>query len=139
MCLFLHSSLTDHGHGDELHHRARLDRRRLQAGHMKYAILMTQQQYPETSQCQVGSDIVSTLEEFTPLFYNAFALRFSGIYFTILNLPNAIEKTLVAFITQIIFTYYMYIVPCDQLCILIIQLMYASFLGVAMFLCLMAI
>ena len=71
---------SSEGEVDQLHHRARLDRRRLETGHLKYAMLMTQSRYPGIAPCPIpmAADITYTLQKFTPPFYDAFTRRYSG-------------------------------------------------------------
>lgn len=66
----------------ELQHRLRLDRRRFEAAHLKYAILTTQSRYPEIAAGSIAmnTDISSTLEVITPTFYDAFTQRYAGTY-----------------------------------------------------------
>ena len=65
---------------DQLHYRIRLDRRRFEEAHLKYAMLMVQARYPTmaTGPLPIATDISDTLEKFTPAFYEAFTHRYSG-------------------------------------------------------------
>ena len=66
--------------GDNLHQRIRLDCRRFENAHLKYAVLSIHNHYPGIASglIPVHTDIASTLESFTPLFYEAFSQRYSG-------------------------------------------------------------
>ena len=64
--------------------RIRLDRRRFESAHLKYAMLKLQKQYPTLSALQipVTADIKDTMLNFTPKFYQAFCAHYSGRYAT---------------------------------------------------------
>lgn len=66
---------------DSLHDRIRLDRRRLENAHLKYAVLTTQSRYPSTAVglIPMHTDISSTLADFTVRFYKAFSQRYPGL------------------------------------------------------------
>ena len=72
-----HNSTQD---GSSLHHRIRLDRRRFESAHLKYAVLATQNRYPHITAdlIPMHTDIASTLENFAPLFYTALTQTYSG-------------------------------------------------------------
>ena len=65
---------------DSLHGRIRLDRRRLEAAHLKYAVLTVQNHYPSLAvhPIPMSTDVSSMLQMFTPAFYDAFTQMFSG-------------------------------------------------------------
>jgi hypothetical protein len=60
--------------------RIRLDRRRFESGHLKYAMLMTVGRYQQISGVPItmSSDVTDMLEKFTPKFYDAFTTKYSG-------------------------------------------------------------
>ena len=76
--MYSHCSYVVH----ELQHRLRLDRRRFEAAHLKYAILTTQSRYPQIAAGSItmNTDISATLEVITPNFYHAFTNRYAGTY-----------------------------------------------------------
>lgn len=61
--------------------RERLDRRRLEAAHFKYAILNVTTWYPSDLSSEVifSPDLQPTLLEFTPLYQQAFHKKYSGM------------------------------------------------------------
>ena len=67
---------------EKLHHCIRLDRRRFESAHLKYAVLMTQNRYPTigVGPIPMYTDIyiTTTLEKYTPHFFEAFCQRYSG-------------------------------------------------------------
>lgn len=57
----------------------RLDRRRLEAAHFKYAVLKVMKRYPDTFQQQkISVTLADTLKKVTQDFYTAFTTRYSG-------------------------------------------------------------
>ena len=67
---------------EQLYFRIRLDRRRFEAAHLKYALLMTQKRYatiPATG-IPMQTELSETLQTFTPLYYEAFTQKYSGMY-----------------------------------------------------------
>lgn len=68
--------------GEQLHYRIRLDRRRFESAHLKYAMLMIQNRYPgsATSPVAMTAYVMHTLQKFTPAFYDAFCEKYSGTY-----------------------------------------------------------
>ena len=62
--------------------RSKLDRRRLEAAHFKYAVLSVASWYPGDIDTAVSfsPDLHSTLLEFTPRFQQAFHKKYSGTY-----------------------------------------------------------
>lgn len=60
--------------------RVRLDRRRLEAAHFKYAVLHVASWYPGDIEREVmfSPDLHQTLLEFTPGFQQAFHKKYSG-------------------------------------------------------------
>ena len=60
---------------DDLCSRVRLDHRRLEAAHQKYAVLNIAAQFPELHDGHsfLSPNISDTLQVFTPKFYDAFA------------------------------------------------------------------
>ena len=62
--------------------RQKMDRRRLEAAHLKYALLQTVAEYPNIfsdSDMVVSTDIQDTLQQLTSKYYSAFQSRYSGI------------------------------------------------------------
>lgn len=56
-----------------------LDRRRLEAAHLKYAALKVMKRYPEVfKQHKINIKLTETLESITKDFYTAFTLKYSG-------------------------------------------------------------
>ena len=56
-----------------------LDRRRLEEGHFKYCILMVYSYYPDAfPSWNISSNILSTIDNITPVYYNYFTKRFAG-------------------------------------------------------------
>ena len=70
-----------HSTPEELHHRIRLDRRRLESAHLKFAVLTTQSHYPNMwlGPVCVHTDLSKTLVEFTVTYYKAFTHKYSGL------------------------------------------------------------
>jgi len=68
---------------DLLNQRIRLDRRRLESAHLKYAMLSLQRLYPEllTVPVIVTGEVKETVMKFTPYFYKAFCSRYAGKHF----------------------------------------------------------
>lgn len=63
----------------QLQERLKLDRRRFEAAHLKYAVLMVSSRYPEIDKpVTMYSDLQRTLKLFTPNFYKAFETKYSG-------------------------------------------------------------
>lgn len=62
-------------------HRLKLDRRRLEAAHFKYAMLKVASWYPKDIDPEItfSPDLKDTLLEFTPVFQHAFHKKYSGI------------------------------------------------------------
>lgn len=59
--------------------RLKLDRRRLETAHFRYAMLVVASWYPtDLPMPTFGSDIGMTLLEFTPLYHKAFHSNYSG-------------------------------------------------------------
>ena len=59
-----------------------MDRRRLEAAHLKYALLQTVAEYPNIfsdSDMVVSTDIQETLQQFTFKYYSGFQNGYSGI------------------------------------------------------------
>ena len=67
---------------DELRLRIRLDRRRFESAHLKYAMLKIQQHYPplSTIPVSVAGEVKDTMLNFTPAFYKAFCEQYSGMH-----------------------------------------------------------
>ena len=79
---------------DEICARAILDRRRLEEGHMKYAVLRVYKWYPKFLPAMtMASSIQQILEDMTPTFYNAFSMYYSSKYMCTCTL-------LVSYVTQ---------------------------------------
>lgn len=62
----------------------RLDHRRLELAHLKYALLMTQKRYARVAttlptRIPMHTDLAETLEVYTPLYYKAFTQKYSGM------------------------------------------------------------
>ena len=59
----------------------RVDRRRLEAAHLKYATLKVMKWYPETFKTyRICVKQENTLEKITGYFYSAFTSRYAGTY-----------------------------------------------------------
>jgi hypothetical protein len=65
---------------DELQKRVRLDRRRIESAHLRYAVLRLQQAYQDTFPAKIpmSSNIEDTLEKILPMFYQSFIKKLSG-------------------------------------------------------------
>lgn len=60
-------------------HRCKLDRRRLEAAHFRYAILNVLSWYPDTiKRITFSSDLKETLLQFFPVYQRAFHVKYSG-------------------------------------------------------------
>ena len=63
--------------GEHCKDRLSLDRRRLDEGHLKYCILMVCSYYPDAfPSWNISSNILSTIDNITPVYYNYFTKRF---------------------------------------------------------------
>lgn len=63
------------------HGRQKLDRRRLETAHFRYAILLVQLWYPDiTPRVYFYPDMNKTLSQFTPIYHIAFHKKYSGKY-----------------------------------------------------------
>ena len=62
--------------------RLQLDRRRLEAAHLRYAVLNISSQFNlftgDHAHITLESDIYQTLKEFTPAFFKAFTSKYAG-------------------------------------------------------------
>jgi hypothetical protein len=69
--------------------RLNLDRRRLEAAHLKYAILNISNRFKiptsGSDHVVIETDIYNTLKEFTPIYYKAFTQKYGGICIAILT------------------------------------------------------
>ena len=65
---------------DDVHLRARLDYRRLEEAHLKFAVLNVYQRYPSNFLSMAMYSVADTLEEITPIFYKAFEERYAGLF-----------------------------------------------------------
>lgn len=76
-------------HEDNLHNRIRLDRRRFEAAHLRYAILQVTSRYPLIVPGPIGiiTDVADVLRQVTPAYYEAFTQRYAGMHMhcTLLN------------------------------------------------------
>ena len=66
--------------------RFKLDRHRLEATHLKYAVLMIMARYPDICKHKCPTISVSlsqAIEEATPMFYKEFMSKYAGIWFPI--------------------------------------------------------
>ena len=61
--------------------RHKMDRRRFETAHFKYAVLKVATRYPNTFQTSptINTTLSETIDDVTPQYYNAFTLRYSGI------------------------------------------------------------
>ena len=65
--------------GEHCEDRLSLDRRRLEEGHLKYCILMVYFYYPDAfPSWNISSNILSTIDNITPVYYNYFTKRFAS-------------------------------------------------------------
>ena len=64
--------------------RLQLDRRRLEAGHLKYAILSASGRYHVFTSDQgciaIDSDVSVTLKDFTPIYFASFTQKYAGMH-----------------------------------------------------------
>lgn len=62
--------------------RQEMDRRRLEAAHLKYACLRVAAQYPEAISLKSikFEDVMETLCEITPTLFSCFEARYAGMY-----------------------------------------------------------
>ena len=67
--------------------RERLDRRCLDEGHMRYAVVDVMQRYPTTFTSQA---VTTDLVLITPVYYEAFCTNYAGKY-SLHNLGNAMD------------------------------------------------
>ena len=67
---------------EQLNFRIRLDRRRFELAHRKYALLMTKKCYAAiaATRLPMQTELSETLQAFTPLYYKVFTQKYSGIY-----------------------------------------------------------
>lgn len=76
-------------HEDSLYNRIRLDRRRFEAAHLRYALLQVASRYPLIVPSPLGmtTDVADILHQVTPAYYEAFTQRYSGMhmYHTLLS------------------------------------------------------
>lgn len=71
----------------------RMDRRRFEDAHLKYAVLKVTGRYSECLKApEFSSDIYATLQVVTPAFYNAFQRKYSGTYELFLHAPPCISS-----------------------------------------------
>ena len=71
---------------NNLHYRIKLDRRRFEAAHLKYALLMTQSQYPHIDESiSVSTEVYESIKRVTPKFYTSFCMKYSGKYSNMLK------------------------------------------------------
>lgn len=63
--------------------RLQLDRRRLEAAHLRYAVLSISSQFnlptADHAHITLESDIYQTLKVFTPTYFKAFTSKYAGI------------------------------------------------------------
>ena len=65
----------------QLYSRIRLDRRRFETAHLKYALLVMEKRHENIkTHIPMQTDLSETLQAFTPLFYEAFTKKYSGMY-----------------------------------------------------------
>ena len=64
----------------QLHDGIKIDRRRFETAHMKYAILKTGSRYPHSFPGPIAmfSSLQETLKEFTPLYFKCFEAKYAG-------------------------------------------------------------
>ncbi len=61
--------------------RLKLDRRRLEDAHLKYAMIKVSKRYlPESTHWTMKSDLFSSLNDFTPTYFNWFTSKYAGNY-----------------------------------------------------------
>ena len=73
--LYLHCNCSN------LKNRIKLNRRRLEAAHLKYAVLVTATNYPDLfglSDVEVYPDVREKLQHITPKYYSGFKSRYLG-------------------------------------------------------------
>ena len=61
--------------------RFKLDRRRLEAAHLKYAVLMIMARYPDISKHKcptISISLSEAIENATPMFYKEFMSKYAG-------------------------------------------------------------
>ena len=63
-----------------MYSRARLDYRRLEEAHLKFAVLNVYERYPSSFLSRKIYSIADTLEVITPNFYKAFEARYAGMF-----------------------------------------------------------
>ena len=62
-------------------HRQQLDRRRLEEAHLNLCILDVFKRYPESfPRWSMKTDLQSSLDDITPLYYKAFGTNYAGKY-----------------------------------------------------------
>lgn len=68
----------------ELLNRMKLDRRRLEAGHMRYAILNVCDRYPDMAGTSpsIASDVNITLQSITQAYYDEFTRKYAGTHYS---------------------------------------------------------
>lgn len=61
--------------------RHKMDRRRFETAHLKYAVLKVVTRYPNTFQDSrtINTTLSETIDHVTPQYYNAFTSRYSGM------------------------------------------------------------
>ena len=59
--------------------REQLDRRRLEEAHMRFCMLDVFKRYPQTFPAWIiSSNLQQSLDDITPLYYNAFSAKYAG-------------------------------------------------------------
>ena len=76
--MYLYTVRTSNSEGSFMD-REQLDRRCLQEAHMRFCMLDVFKRYPQTfSTRTISSNLQQSLDDITPLYYNAFAARYAG-------------------------------------------------------------
>lgn len=64
--------------------RLKMDRRRFELAHLKYAVLKIAERYADDlnlTDIPITPDLKATLEKITPVFYSSFRARYAGGYY----------------------------------------------------------
>ena len=62
----------------DLTNRMKLDRRRFEAAHLRYAMLTTMTNYEDIERIPMYTDVYESLKIITPAFFESFTKRFAG-------------------------------------------------------------
>ena len=73
----------------------KLDRRRLEAAHLKYAVLTTMARYPDICNHKgltISTSLSDTIEDTAPMFYKEFMSKYAGTWLPVSLLVYACDE-----------------------------------------------